>query len=69
MVKKQPYDDRFRYWAKCPVCCRTGTGVPVGDYYSRAYTERQWKRSPVCENCGTSMRFLYEVVYDSNEYA
>jgi hypothetical protein len=49
------------FFAKCPVCCKTGKGVPVGDYYCMAYTRRQWSRNPKCENCETPMRFLYEI--------
>lgn len=67
-TKKRPFfDDRFRYWAKCEPCCRTGRGVKVGNYFSRAYTERQWNRGPVCDNCSTPMTLLYEVIYDSED--
>jgi hypothetical protein len=51
-------------WAKCPKCCKTGLGVPVGQYYSKAYTEDKWARGQQCENCGTDMQFLYRLKVD-----
>lgn len=51
-------------WAKCPNCCRTGIGVLVGEYYSKAYTADKWSRGPVCENCGTPMKELYRLEVD-----
>ena len=64
---RDKHEDDFRFWAKCPNCCRTGTGVLVGNYYSCAYTRKQWGQSPVCVNCSTSMQLLYEVVYDDED--
>jgi len=52
-------------FAKCPSCCRTGRGVVVGDYYSKAYTKRKWAQGQVCENCSTPMKYLYEVRLDN----
>lgn len=54
-------------FAKCPKCCRTGKGTLAPNFYSMAYTKRQWKRSPTCENCGTVMKYLYEVETDDSE--
>lgn len=61
---KDDRKDDFRFWAKCPKCCKTGLGVKVGPYFSCAYTEKQWKRNPICVNCETPMQYIYEVVYD-----
>lgn len=51
-------------FAECPVCCRRGKGVPVGDIYAKAYTPRRWKRGPECENCSTLMVKLFEIEVD-----
>ena len=48
-------------FAKCPNCCKTGRGVPVGNYYSKAFTERRWRRDPVCENCETLLVKVFEI--------
>lgn len=48
-------------FAKCPVCCKAGTGVKIGDIFCKAYTPRRWKRDSTCENCGTQLVILYEV--------
>lgn len=63
---RSKHEDDFRFWAKCPKCCKTGLGVVMGDYYSCAYTRKQWARSPKCVNCDTDMQFIYEVMYDED---
>jgi len=49
-------------FGKCPLCCKKGLGVPLGDINCKAYTVREWKQRPVCENCETVMVYLYEVI-------
>lgn len=51
-------------FAVCPNCNRTGKGLKAANFYSMAYTKRQWARQPKCENCGTDMQFSYEVITD-----
>lgn len=51
-------------FAVCPNCNKTGKGVKAPNYYSMAYTKRQWARGPECENCHTAMQFTYEVKTD-----
>lgn len=51
-------------FAVCPKCNRTGRGRLAANYYSMAYTKRQWERKPQCENCGTDMQLKYEVKVD-----
>lgn len=51
-------------FAKCPKCSRSGTGVKVGNYYGKAFTERRWKRNPVCENCETPLVVMFEIERD-----
>ena len=48
-------------FAKCPVCCKMGLGVKVGQYYSKAFTERRWKKGPVCENCNTPLVAVFTI--------
>ena len=48
-------------FAVCPKCNVSGLGMKAPRYFSMAYTRRQWKRGPVCDNCGTSMQYKYEV--------
>ena len=48
-------------FAKCQKCSRSGKGEKVGDIFLKAFTARRWKRSPVCENCGSELIILYEV--------
>ena len=48
-------------WAKCPNCCRAGTGVVVGNYYARAYSRRRWGKGKTCPNCETRLEIMYEV--------
>lgn len=48
-------------FAKCPNCDKHGDGVKPDAYYGKAYTERRFKRGPVCENCETPMVKLFEV--------
>lgn len=52
-------------FAKCPNCDKHGTGVKPGSYYGKAFTERRWKRGPVCENCETPLVKLFEVNQDA----
>jgi hypothetical protein len=52
-------------WAKCPKCCKTGLGVHVGQYFSKAYTADKWARGQICENCETPMVELYRLKVDS----
>lgn len=55
------YDDPTIF-AKCSGrCSRHHPGKRVGDYFAKAYTDRKWKRQPVCDNCGAAMQFLYEI--------
>ena len=48
-------------FAKCPNCCKSGRGVKVGNYFSKAYTERRWKKGQVCENCETPLVVVFTV--------
>lgn len=48
-------------FAKCPRCCKSGVGQKLGDIFLKAFTVRRWKRSPICENCGTDLIILYEI--------
>lgn len=65
-VSGKRHEDDFRFWAKCPRCCRTGKGVVMGDYYSCAYTRKQWRQEPRCVNCNTVMQLIYEMVYEED---
>lgn len=51
-------------FAICPVCNRTGKGTKAPNFFSMAYTKRQWRRGPVCDNCESPMQFKYEVKTD-----
>ena len=51
-------------FAICPVCNRSGLGLKAPKYFSMAYTRKQWKRNPVCDQCGTAMEYKYEVKTD-----
>ena len=55
------YDDPVIFAACSGVCNQHYPGKKIGKYYGKAYTVRQWKRSPVCDNCGSQMRYLYEI--------
>jgi len=55
------YSDPTVFAACGGACNHHYPGKKVGMYFGKAYTERQWKRHPVCDNCGSPMRFLYEV--------
>jgi len=33
-------------------------------YFAKAYSEREWLRKPLCENCESEMAYMYEVVRD-----
>jgi hypothetical protein len=58
---KLEYDDPTVF-AKCSGdCSRHYPGKNVDDYFAKAYTDRKWKRGPVCDNCNAPMKFLYEV--------
>jgi hypothetical protein len=48
----------------CPNCNKTGRGLKAPDYFSMAYTKKQWARKPKCDNCETEMEFKYEVKTD-----
>lgn len=48
-------------FAKCPKCTKRGRGVKVGDYFSKAFTERRWKRGPVCDNCSTPLVAVFSI--------
>ena len=48
-------------FASCPNCNKKGNGVKVGQYYSKAFTERRWKKGQNCENCNTPLVVLYTV--------
>ena len=52
--------DLTRY-SVCPRCNRKGKGVPLGDISCKAFTEREWRGNPACENCGDPMVLIYEV--------
>ncbi len=55
------YDDPTIFAICSGACARHENGKKVGNYFGKAYTVRKWKRSPKCDNCGSPMRFLYEV--------
>lgn len=58
---KLEFDDPTIF-AKCGgACCQHRNGKKVGTYFAKAYTERKWKRNPVCDNCGSPMVFLYQI--------
>lgn len=58
---KLEFDDPTIF-AKCGgACCQHQNGKKVGLYFGKAYTDRKWKRNPVCDNCGSPMVFLYEI--------
>jgi len=66
-VTLEPSDPTI--FAKCPKCCAHYTGKVVGTYFAKAYPRKKKGRSAedvianqVCENCGTPMQFMYEVV-------
>ena len=48
-------------FAVCPTCRKVGNGNKPDHYFGKAYTERRWKRGPVCDNCNTPMEKLFEV--------
>lgn len=55
------YDDPTIFAICSGDCCQHRNGKKVGTYFGKAYTVRKWKRSPVCDNCGSPMRKLHEV--------
>jgi DNA-directed RNA polymerase subunit M/transcription elongation factor TFIIS len=48
-------------FATCPECNKTGLGLKAPRYFSMAYSRKQWRRKPVCDNCGAKMVLRYEV--------
>lgn len=48
-------------FTKCPVCCKRGLGVKLGDIYCKAFTSRRWKKGQDCENCGTPLEVVFEI--------
>lgn len=58
---KLEFDDPTIF-AKCSgPCTRSYAGKKVGEYFAKAYTQRKWKRGPVCDNCGSPMTLLFEI--------
>ena len=51
-------------FAVCPNCNKTGLGRNAPDYYSMAYSRKQWSRGQQCENCKSTMEKVYEVNVD-----
>ena len=51
-------------FAVCLSCNKSALGMKAPQYYSMAYTRKQWARAPKCENCHTDMQFKYEVGID-----
>ena len=45
----------------CPNCNKTGRGMKAPNYFSMAYTKRQWAKQPKCDNCETEMVMVYEI--------
>ena len=46
-------DEDPSIFAKCPRCdSRRGRGEKFGFFYGKAFSVRQWRRQPTCENCG-----------------
>jgi hypothetical protein len=48
-------------FAHCPNCNKRGRGVKVGNYYSKAFTERRWRKGQNCENCDTPLVVVFVV--------
>jgi hypothetical protein len=48
-------DEDPSIFAKCPRCDSRGRGVKFGNYYGKAFSVRQWRREPTCENCGDAL--------------
>lgn len=51
-------------YAKCTKCDRRYLGAKVGDYYGSSFTEKQWARGPVCENCKGELSVIRRVRYE-----
>lgn len=56
-------------FARCPKCTASYNGKHVGEYFAKAYPRKRRGRDTqdvlsdkVCDNCGTQMQFMYEVV-------
>lgn len=58
------YDDPVIFAVCSGKCCQSYPGKKVGNYFGKAYTVRGWKRKPVCDNCKSPMRRIYEVTKD-----
>ncbi len=58
---KLEFDDPTIFAICSGKCSRHGPGQSVLSYFGKAYTDRKWKHSPVCDNCGSPMKQLYEV--------
>ena len=55
-------DRDLTVFAKCSgLCARRGRGASVLRYFGKAYSERRWRTSPVCDNCGSPMAELHRV--------
>jgi len=54
-------------WYGCRNCNRMGLGLPVGNYYSIAYSPKQVREAKrnstpfTCPNCSTELTFIREV--------
>ncbi len=48
-------------FTQCPSCCRKGVGSRLLSYFAKAYSAREWRKGPKCENCGGALDVLYEV--------
>lgn len=59
-------DEDPSVFAKCPKCDRHGMGVKPNRYFGRAYSARQFRRTPTCDNCGTSMVELFRLPLTEN---
>jgi hypothetical protein len=49
-------------FAVCPRCNARGKGVLLGDINCKAFTRREWRMNPECENCHRQMVFIYEYI-------
>jgi hypothetical protein len=55
------FDDPTIFAVCSGACNRHYPGKSVGNYFGKAYTERKWKRGPICDNCGSPMTRIYEI--------
>lgn len=58
---KLDYDDPVVFAVCSGACNQHYPGKKVGNYFGKAYTERGWKRQPVCDNCSSPMRPIFEI--------